>query len=71
MIFQNIEDAIGMAKIGTIKIIIVLNDDGNPELDYVVESWKIQSQEYEHVISDCGFETLDDVLKDIDKRINQ
>ena len=69
--YQNIEDAIGIGKIGTIKITAVLNDDGNVELDYVVESWEVQPQEYQHLISDCGFETLEEVMRDIDERISE
>jgi hypothetical protein len=69
--FQNIEDKIGMGKIGKIQIIISLDDEGIPVLDYVVESWEIHEKDYKHLISDCGFYTLDEVMKDIDRRITQ
>ena len=68
--FQNIEDKIGMGKIGKIQIDISLDDEGIPVLDYVVESWEV-SGNFKHLISDCGFYTLDEVMKDIDNRINQ
>lgn len=59
-----IEDKIQMLKIGKLEFTVYVDEEtGAPVIDYVIENF-----EGKHLISDCGFDTLEEVLKTITKR---
>ena len=68
--FNNITTAINNYKIAKIKIDVCIDEDGKtPVLDYVIEKFNRDTLQMEHFISDCGFYTLDEVLKDMNLRL--
>ena len=59
-----IENKIQMLKIGKIEFTIYVdNETGAPVIDYMLEN-----MDGKHLVSDCGFDTLEEVLSVITER---